>query len=216
MSIRIKKILLTAEFILLFFGVPLFMYLGTDIIHPSAIILPVLAAIFIYLKRLPGFRFRELIQFKIKRTELLKHGIIVIITSGVMLLTVYLFDRENLFNLPKANPRIFLFMCFFYPVFSVYGQEIVYRVFIFYRYREVFKSDLLLIFAAGVAFSFAHIIYFSSVSIILTFLLGLYLTATYIKTKSVLLTSVLHGVLGDIVFMSGLGGYFWLDMYKWM
>jgi hypothetical protein len=33
---------------------------------------------------------------------------------------------------------------------------------------------------------------------------------------SVLFTSILHGILGDMVFTFGLGSYFWLDMYKWL
>ena len=68
----------------------------------------------------------------------------------------------------------------------------------------------------GITFSFAHIIYFSWISIILTLLAGLYFAYEYIRTRSVLFTSVLHGILGDVVFTIGLGHYFWLDMSNYL
>jgi hypothetical protein len=42
----VNKVLLAVEFLLLFFGVPLFLVFGASIIHPSTIILPVLVFIF--------------------------------------------------------------------------------------------------------------------------------------------------------------------------
>ncbi len=42
------QIYLGIEFVLLFFGIPTWIYLDQDFIHPSIIILPVLVLIFIY------------------------------------------------------------------------------------------------------------------------------------------------------------------------
>ncbi len=213
---EIKKILLFIEFIFLFFGVPLLIYFETHIIHPSAIILPILIGIFIYLKRLPDFRFKDLIQFNIKKKILLIHAFFILLISLALLSGVYLFDRNNLFNLPKGNILIWIMLCIFYPVFSAYGQEIIYRVFLFHRYRTIFKKNIFFILASGVSFSFMHIVYYSHISIILTLFMGIYLASIYVKTKSVLFTSILHGFLGDVVFTIGLGSYFWLDMYEWI
>lgn len=211
-----KKLLLFTEFILLFFGIPLFIHFDSDIIHPSAVILPILALIFLYFKTLPGFRFKELIRFSVSMNIIIIHAVILLISAIILTIAVYLFDRSNLFNLPRANPLLFLVLCILYPVFSAYGQEIIYRVFICTRYKTVFKTDAMLIIASSLAFSFVHIVYYNRISVILTFILGLYLTFTYLKTRSVLLTSLIHGILGDFIFAVGLGSYFWLDMYKWM
>lgn len=211
-----QYILRLIEFILLFFGVPIYIYFDPEFIHPSAIVLPVMLVIFIYLYRLPEFKFRELVQLKINKKILLKHLIIFAIISSVLILIIFIFDKENLFNLPKANPQIWIMLCIFYPLFSAYGQEIIYRTFIFYRYCKIFKSKLAFVVASSIAFSFVHIVYYSHISIILTFILGLYLTYTYLKTKSVLFSSILHGIYGDLVFTIGLGSYFWLDMHQWM
>lgn len=216
MNSKFRNILRFIEFMFLFFGVPLFVYFDTNIIHPSAIVLPILVVIFLYLKRLTNFRFRELIGLNIKKQTVLMHSLIILATSLILLLAVYLFNRNNLFNLPKSNPLIYILLCVFYPVFSAYGQEIIYRTFLFYRYRTIFKSKLSIVLASSITFSFMHIVYYSHISIILTFVSGLYLSFTYLKTKSVLLTTIIHGILGDIIFTIGLGGYFWLDMYQWM
>jgi membrane protease YdiL (CAAX protease family) len=129
-----------------------------------------------------------------------------------MLAYVLIFERESLFNLPRANPWIFLAMCFFYPLFSAFGQEIIYRTFLFRRYSRLFPGKWTFILASGVTFSFLHIVYYDPVSMILTFIGGLYFARVYYETRSVLFSSVLHGILGIIVFGVGLGHYFWLDI----
>jgi len=207
-----KQIFRSLEFLILFFGIPLFIYFDKDFIHPSIIILPVLVFIFIILRYTTDFRLKELFRWNISKTTLMKNGLIVLICLILMLGYVLLFERENLFNLPKANPWIFLAMCFFYPVFSAFGQEIIYRTFLFRRYNGLFQKDWHIVLASGIAFSFLHIVYYDPVSLILTFAGGLYFAQVYLLTRSVLFTSVLHGLLGIIVFGVGLGQYFWLDM----
>ncbi len=207
-----KQIFRSLEFMILFFGIPLIIYFDRDFIHPSIIVLPVLGFIFIVLRRTTDFSFRELFRWSISKTALLKHGIIVLLCLFLMLGYVLLFERESLFNLPKANPWIYLAMCIFYPVFSAFGQEIIYRTFLFRRYRSLFQKKWHIILASGVTFSFLHIVYYDPVSMFLTFIGGLYFANVYLQTRSVLFTAVLHGLLGIIVFGVGLGQYFWLDI----
>ncbi len=57
-----------------------------------------------------------------------------------------------------------------------------------------------------------HIVYYDPVSMILTFIGGLYFAPIYQQTRSVLFTSVLHGIFGIMIFGVGLGQYFWLDI----
>jgi len=202
----------TLEFVLLFFGIPLLIYLEEDFIHPSIIILPVLLFIFLLLRRHPDFKWRELITWSISRRVLLVNGLIIIISALLVLAYVFYFDRGNLFNLPRANPWIYLAMCLFYPVFSAYGQEIIYRTFLARRYSGLFLKPWLFVLASAVTFSFMHIVFYNPVSIILTFIGGLYFARVYQLTGSVLFTAVLHGIFGMIFFGMGMGQYFWLDM----
>jgi membrane protease YdiL (CAAX protease family) len=119
---------------------------------------------------------------------------------------------DRLFNLPKGNPMIWLALSMFYPVFSAWPQEIIYRTYIFRRYENIFSRKWLMIAASGITFSFAHILYYHPISMILTLFGGLYLANVYERTRSVLYTAILHGILGMLVYTVGLGEYFWLEM----
>lgn len=204
--------LLLLEFVILFFGIPLLIFLDEDFIHPSIMVLPVLVFIFVILRRTTDFQWRELFRWNISRKELRSNGIIVLIALVLMLGYVALFDREHLFDLPRANLWIFLAMCVFYPVFSAFGQEVIYRTFLFRRYQKLFGPDWMCILLSGLSFSFLHIVYYDPVSMILTFMGGIWFAGVYRRTRSVLFTAVLHGLMGMIVFGVGLGRYFWLDM----
>jgi membrane protease YdiL (CAAX protease family) len=207
-----RRVYLAIEFTVLFFGIPLLIYFDRDFIHPSIIILPVLLFIFLILRRTSDFRFGELVTWMIPRSVLARNALILLVCGVLMLGYVLIFEPEQLFNLPRANPWIYLAMCLFYPVFSAFGQEIIYRTFLFRRYGRIFTAEWHFMLASGVSFSFLHIVYYDPVSMILTFLGGLYLARAYLITRSVLFTAVLHGMLGIMVFGVGLGQYFWLDI----
>ncbi len=207
-----KQGLLALEFTLLFFGIPLFIFLDKDFLHPSILVLPVLVFVFLLLKNTTDFHWRELFRWGIPSSILLKNGLFVLLSFVLMLGYVLFFDREHLFDLPRSHPWIFLAMCLFYPVFSAFGQEVIYRTFLFRRYGTLFGKPWLVILFSGISFSFLHIVYYDPVSMILTFIGGIYFAMVYRQTRSVLYTAVLHGILGILIFGVGLGRYFWLDM----
>lgn len=207
-----RRLWLALEFMILFFGIPLLIFLDKDFIHPSIIILPALLFIFILLRRTSDFNWRELFSWLVSPRMLTINGLIIVISALLILGYVLLFERENLFNLPRAHPWIYLALCIFYPVFSAFGQEIIYRTFLSKRYSRMFPKQWHFIVAGAVTFSFVHIVYYNPISMILTFIGGLYFASVYQKTGSVLFTSVLHGIFGILFFGMGLGQYFWLDM----
>lgn len=207
-----RKGLLALEFGLLFFGIPLFVFLDKDFLHPSILVLPVLVFVFLLLKNSTDFHWRELIRWGIPKKILVKNGVIVLCSLLLMLAYMLVFDRGQLFNLPRSHPWVFLAMCLFYPVFSAFGQEVIYRTFLFRRYGSLFGADWLITLFSGLSFSFLHIVYYDPVSMILTFMGGIWFARVYQQTRSVLFTAVLHGVMGILIFGVGLGRYFWLDM----
>ena len=207
-----KRIYLALEFALLFFGIPTLIFLDQDFIRPSIFILPVLVFIFLLLRRNSDFKWRELITWSVPRRTLYVSALIILASALLMLGYVWMSERENLFNLPRANIWIYLALCIFYPVFSAYGQEIIYRTFFARRYSAIFPRSWHFVLASAVSFSFLHIVYYDPVSMILTFIGGLYFAVNYQITRSVLFTSVLHGIFGILIFGVGMGQYFWLDM----
>jgi membrane protease YdiL (CAAX protease family) len=142
----------------------------------------------------------------------LKHALILLFCTLLTLAYVSFFDRENLFNLPRANPWIYVAMCLFYPVFSAFGQEVIYRTFLYRRYAPLFPKAWQFVMVSGITFSFSHVVYYDPVSMILTFIGGLYFAWVYYQSRSVLFTSVLHGLFGIMVFGVGMGQYFWRDI----
>ncbi len=207
-----KLVLRSLEFTALFFGIPFFIYLDKGFIHLSIMVLPVLAFIFFVMRRTTNFQWKELIYWNIKWHTLVKHGAIAALVFLLVLAYVWFFERENLFNLIRNSPYIFLAMSFFYPVFSAYGQEVIYRTFLRHRYRVLFPNDWHFILVSGITFSFLHIVYYSPVSMIVTFIGGLFFAKVYLDTRSVLYVAFLHGAMGLIIFLVGMGQYFWLDM----
>lgn len=211
-----KKIYLTLEFLVLFVGVPLFIFLGSDIVHPSKILLPVVLVVVIILARTSDFKARTLFRWGVPKAEFQKQMIVQAGILVLLLLGTVLFSSHTLFNLPKTNPYIWLLLSVFYPIFSAFAQEVIFRLFLFSRYKKLFDNDVILILVSGLVFSFAHIMYYHVVSIVLTFFAGVYLAQVYHQTKSVLWVALLHGIMGNMVFAVGLGQYFWLDMQKYL
>ena len=211
-----KEIYLLLEFMLFFLGVPLFLFLESDLVHPSVVLFPFMLIVFTMLHFLHGFKWHELWYFRVRRSDFLRQIAIVGIVSLLMISWVYFFDRKNLFNLPRENWKAWLMIVLFYPVFSAYTQEVIFRTFIFKRYSRLFKNESFTIITSACVFSFVHLFYSHPVSMILTFILGIYLGWIYLKTKSVLFAAILHGLMGIAVFSIGLGQYFWLDINKWM
>ena len=216
MNSKLKTFLYSLEFTVLFFGVPIFLVLEKSIIHPSSILLPVLIALILYFRKQKGFKSRDLVQMSVSKKEWLKQGTAMFIAAIFLMAYVLVFEPENLFNLPKGNLVIWVAMFFFYPIFSAYGQEVVYRKFLFMRYKPIFTNKWAMVLASGLAFSFVHIVYFSVLSLVLTFFAGIYLALVYNKTNSVLFTAILHGIMGFLIFTVGLGQHFWVDMMQWL
>jgi len=204
------------EFLILFFGIPLFLAFDGNIIHPSSVLLPVLIALILYFRKQKDFHLRDLVKLNIPKKMWLKQGIIVLIVGILLILLVLIIEPDNLFNLPRGNWKIWLALFFFYPIFSAYAQEVVFRKFLFMRYKPILNKTWMIILASAVSFSFVHIVYFSVLSLILTFLAGVYLAIVYHQTRSVLFVSMIHGALGFFIFTVGLGQHFWLDMMKWI
>lgn len=214
MSFKTKsaKYLLGVEFIILFFGVPLLLIVDRTIIHPSAVLIPILIGLVVYFRKQKNFRLADLFRLNVTPQTWRYQFLLLGITASLLTLYVFVFEPHNLFNLPKRNPQIWMTMLLFYPVFSAYGQEIIYRKFLFMRYRQLFKKPNHLILASALTFSFAHIVYFSVLSIVLTFIAGLYFGIIYRRTSSVLFVSIMHGLMGLLIFTVGLGQHFWIDM----
>jgi membrane protease YdiL (CAAX protease family) len=152
----------------------------------------------------------EKIKFKISKninwsefweTTVIKFLIIAVITSLFMWFTT----EENLFIVVLNKPVLWISILFFYSLFSVYPQELIYRTFFFKRYENLFKNEFLFIFINAVLFSLAHIFFKNSLVLFLTFVGGILFGLTYKKTNSTFLVSIEHSIYGCWLFTVGMG-----------
>lgn len=118
--------------------------------------------------------------------------------------------KPSLFlGFPTSAPRWWMLVLIFYPVLSVYPQELIYRTFFFHRYRPLFRKTRWLILASGVAFGLAHLFFANWIAPVMTAIGGVLFAVTYARTQSTLQASLSHGLWGDFLFTVGLGSYFY-------
>ena len=128
--------------------------------------------------------------------------------AGLFLL-VYLLEPTLLFNFVKGEPKIWLIVMCLYPLVSVYPQEIIYRAFFFHRYKPLFPNPYIMILASGLTFGLVHIFFFNWWALTLSTVGGIMFAWTFHRSRSILFTSIEHGLWGDLIFTVGLGLYFY-------
>jgi len=205
------RVYLLFEFALLFLILPVVLYLGrvafSRWIIPTLVVMGVLCTVL--LLRDPSFDRRRLWNTT-RFFAHLRHTLRWFVPWAFLLgLFVFGFRPDLLFAFPRENPRLWLVVMGFYPVFSVYPQEIIYRTFLFHRYRSLFPHPTLRIGVSGVAFGLAHLLFANWLAPVLTTLGGFLFARTYARSGSTLQAGLEHGLWGDFIFTIGLGWYFY-------
>ncbi|GAB2597417.1 hypothetical protein Aab01nite_72980 [Paractinoplanes abujensis] len=187
---------------LLFFGL-VGLYIAVHVPGgPIPVLLPAAVAIVIYLRRQSVPRLGRVNGLK---------GVLALwaLVSALTVGAVALFDRENLFILPRENPGLWLLICVFYPLASVYPQELLYRGFLMHRYAPVFGAGKVVAAASAVAFGFAHLLFGNVIAVVATIVGGWLFARRYQSTGSLLTVSIEHALYGITIFTVGLGQYFY-------
>jgi membrane protease YdiL (CAAX protease family) len=197
------------EFLLLFVvGPTIFAY--TDHRIPA---IPALWALMAYclfiLLRDPGFN-----RGSFWNTAPLGHYALAIlalftVAAVIGIFLVRRFGSQGLFlNFPRTNPRLWGLVMVLYPVLSVYPQGVVYRAFVFDRYRDLFGPSWAIVLASAFAFTYAHVVFRNWLAIILTFLGGILFGIRFLQTDSLAVTSFEHALYGCFLFTVGVGRSF--------
>jgi membrane protease YdiL (CAAX protease family) len=111
-------------------------------------------------------------------------------------------------NFPRSNPLLWGLVMVLYPVLSVYPQGVIYRAFLFERYRPLFGSGWAMVLASAMAFAYVHIVFRNPLAVGLTFLAGLLFALRYVQTGSLFVSSFEHALYGCAIFTIGLGRSF--------
>lgn len=203
-------VVLLIEFVGLFVVIPASaFYFRTEI---STILLPTIVLISItciaYLIADRQFKRKKLLNHH-KFSRVKKHIIGAFVIQAIICAAiVMLFMPEQLFSLPTSQPFLWLSIVAIYPFFSALPQELIFRTFIFHRYKAIFPKKRHRKLASAICFGFAHIIYNNWVAMLLSTLAGYYFAHAYSKYKSTVLVALEHSLWGIWLFTVGLGGFF--------
>lgn len=204
----VRRLRLWAEFVILYVGGPLavlFLF-GHRLLVPLVGGLAALALVLLAVT--PGFSPRAVLR-RPGRTEWRLVAATAVGTFALGVGLAWLLVPERLFGLPRHAPGLWAMIMLLYPVLSALPQEVVFRVLFFERYGALFGSARLAVLANGVAFGFAHLFYLNPVAIILPMAGGLLFGWAYLRTRSLVVATLLHAVAGQAIFTSGLGVYFY-------
>ncbi len=204
-----KRTYLWGEFVLLFWGLPVFLALYPLPIPKVLLLLPVAGLCLVSLLRDRSFDRTQLWNAAAAREGLPRVLLLFALTAPILAAGVLLFLPSAFLGLARRAPFLWGAIMLLYPLLSVYPQELIYRAFLFQRYRPLLGGDAALTGWSAAAFGFVHILYGSLVSVLLS-LAGGYLFATsYRRSRSLLLAAVQHALYGDLIFTLGLGQFFY-------
>jgi membrane protease YdiL (CAAX protease family) len=131
------------------------------------------------------------------------------IASVLLCVAVAVVSPERLFILVRERPQLWAAIMLFYPLLSVYPQEMLFRAFFFRRYGPLFGSERAAVVANALVFGWAHVFFPSPViAVALTIVGGWLFAATYRRTGSLRLAWLEHALYGNLIFTVGLGEFF--------
>lgn len=204
-----RKSLLWAECLLVFGGFPLLIMLlkhrGLMIAMLWLGALIVWAVLRVGYKRLhaaewnwPGFRAG--IKPVLMRFALL---------GPLIALATWLVMPDDFLSFPRERPEMWWRVMLFYPLLSVWPQEIIYRSFMYHRYQPIWGTQRGYVWASAGAFGFAHVLLYNPVAVIMTAMGGYLFAKDFARHKSLGLACFEHALYGCCAFTVGLGKFFY-------
>jgi membrane protease YdiL (CAAX protease family) len=200
---------LSLEFVGSFVAVPLLIYYRALPNLPIPYLLFAAVVAFLILRKDPSFDSAHLTiwdNVRLPLVPLLLRDAVFLVLLGV---GVRVFAPQLFFSLLKRSPAFWAVIMLFYPLLSVYPQELLYRAFFFHRYQALFGSGWAMLVASAVAFGFVHIIFGNWLAVGLCVLGGFLFSLTYQQTGSLPFACLDHAIFGNFIFTIGLGQFFY-------
>jgi len=208
-----RKFRLAAEGVVLFIGLPAVTALIPALVIPVLVVMAVGCSWVLH--RRHGVRWESLVGRPVSGLEWRRILILYLVAVPALLGFLWLGKPANLFLLPRAHPRVWLLVMVAYPLISVIPQELIYRVFLFARYRPLLGHGRGMVLASAMVFAFGHIVFHNWLAVGLTFLGGLLFATTYRRTGSLWAVAVEHALYGCAIFTLGFGEFFYAGTLRW-
>lgn len=204
-----RRFWLAFEYLVLFFGVVGVYALVGSPGSPIPFLLLLGGAAWLHLRRQPTFERRDLWRAGALRSALPSILALSVAVAVLMVVAVAIWNPDQLFVLPRKSPLTWILVATMYPLLSVYPQELLYRAFLMHRYAPAFGNGVAAAAASAAAFGYAHIIFGTVMSVVLTMVAGWMFARRYQRTRSLLAASVEHAIFGVLAFTIGLGDLFY-------
>lgn len=203
-----RRVRLAVEFALIFLAAPLVLATALPPGWLHRLFLGVTAVSVALLSVTPGFRWREL-GHGWRSIDWREVGLVAALTAIASLVFVLWLVPESLFRLPRQAPAFWLLLMLLYPLLSALPQEIVFRTLFFRRYGALFPDMRVAMLVNGAVFALAHLLFWSPVTLSMTFAGGLFFARGYLGRGGFPQAWVMHAVCGLIIFSFGLGTFFY-------
>lgn len=197
------------EFVVLFIAVPLAVFAYFEYISVFAVYGLIFLISLFLLHKTPDFNWRELVDIHTLKRQGIVLAVSFVTTALVVGGLAWHFLPERFLSTWEGRESLLLRILLFYPFLSALPQEVMYRVLFFKRYRQLFYNTNAAILANASCFSLLHIFYQNWFAVGLTFVGGIVFAWAYVHRNSFTLAWVMHSLGGQLIFISGLGIYFY-------
>ena len=197
---------LAAEFVALFVAAPVVLAVA---LPPSAMFPALFAVTALGLGLLaltPGFAWRELWHGRVRWREV---ALLAGATAAVCAAVIALTAPGSAFHLLRVNPGLMAAILVLYPLLSALPQEIVFRPLYFRRYGAILPAGGAGLVLNAAVFAWAHLLFWNGIVLAMTFAGGLAFAHAYRVRGSFPQAVAMHAVAGNIVFLFGLGIFFY-------
>lgn len=199
---------LWVEFFVLYAGIPMAILWSRQRVVMLAVLWLAAVAIHLFLKKRHNVSHAEewnWAGFRAGARGVVWRFVVLAVLVGM---TVRHFTPDVFLSFPRQRPGFWLIVMVLYPVLSVWPQELIYRSFLFYRYRAIVGEQRGYVVASALAFGFVHLIFLNWIAPAMTFVGGGLFAVSYRKHRSLALSCFEHALYGCMVFTVGLGSYF--------
>lgn len=195
------------EFAALYFGAPLAiaLFLPAGQLFTALVIFSVVGMLLLW--RTGGFDWRAMVRGWSRVPWLETLGIAVAtLLAGLVIL--WWTRPDAIFAILRFRPEFLPVIWIFYPLLSALPQELIFRPLFFHRYGGLLPAGASAIGVNAAIFSFAHLMYWSWVVALMTFVGGWIFARAYLR-YGFPAAWVLHAVAGNVLFAVGMGAYFY-------
>jgi membrane protease YdiL (CAAX protease family) len=209
MTVRLR-ILLLAELLLFMVGVPLAMWLLLSPRHIIGVLWLMTLVCYLIARTADPQRLTGSWRFSaVNRVNLVPMLLRFTLCAALMTMATIYFRPDLLLGFVREKPYIWAAVMLLYPLISVIPQEIIYRRYIFARFRSFLSPAWVMILVSGLGFGFGHVVFDNWVAPALCAVGGVIFSYTYHKTRSLALVTIEHALYGNFVFTIGLGRFFY-------